>query len=73
MSKKKIKAVKPRLNTIMDQFGYTQQQLEEISNVPQSIISRFDKQENHKDIHVARLLDALEITHNELFEIIYED
>jgi transcriptional regulator with XRE-family HTH domain len=70
---RKIKEVKPQLNVVMKERGLTQTQLEEMSDVPQTIISRFDKQENHKDIHVIRLLDALDITIKELFQITYEE
>jgi transcriptional regulator with XRE-family HTH domain len=70
---RKIKEVKPQLNVVMKERGLTQTQLEEMSDVPQTIISRFDRQANHKDIHVIRLLDALDITIKELFQITYEE
>jgi len=71
--RKKIKEVKPRLHQIINEHGLSQVQLAKISNVPQSYISRFDKQENHNDLYVLRILHSLEISIEELFDVIYEE
>lgn len=69
----KIKNITPCLNKKMMEKGITQTQLMELSNVPQSALSRFDKQQNHNDLHVFRIAKALNMSVEDLFEITYED
>jgi DNA-binding Xre family transcriptional regulator len=61
--------VKPRLNALMKERGLTQMKLSEISGVPQSSISRFDRNTQHIDWHLFKIAKALEISVEDLFEI----
>lgn len=61
--------VKPRLGEILKERKLTQSQLAELANIPQSSISRFDKNEQHRDIHLVAISRALKISIDELFEI----
>lgn len=61
--------VKPRLGKILKERKLTQSQLAELANIPQSSISRFDKNEQHRDIHLIAISRALKISIDELFEV----
>ncbi|MBE5103306.1 helix-turn-helix domain-containing protein [Priestia aryabhattai] len=61
--------VKPRLNDLMKERGLTQMKLSEMSGVPQSSISRFDRNTQHIDWHLFKIAKALEISVEDLFEI----
>lgn len=62
--------VKPKLLKILKERNLTQTKLAEMANIPQSAVSRFDKNEQHKDIHLVSISKALGITMEELFDII---
>ncbi|OVE34876.1 transcriptional regulator [Priestia aryabhattai] len=62
-------AIKPRLNDLMKQRGLTQMKLSEMTGVPQSSISRFDRNTQHIDWHLFKIAKALEISIEDLFEI----
>lgn len=61
--------VKPQLGKLLRERNMTQTALSEVSNVPQSAISRFDKNEQHKDVHLIAISRALDIPIEELFEV----
>ena len=61
--------VKPRLSEILKELDMTQTTLANKSQVPQSAISRFDKNEQHKDIHLISISKALDISIEDLFHI----
>lgn len=72
MNKVKQILVKPRLAEVLKSKGITQLEASELSGIPQSAISRFDRQESHKDEHVASLIHAIGCTYNDLFQITIE-
>ncbi|MGG3622837.1 helix-turn-helix transcriptional regulator [Bacillus gobiensis] len=62
--------VKPRLGEILKERNLTQTELAKLSKVPQSAISRFDKNEQHKDLHLVSISKALKLKSiDELFDI----
>jgi len=61
--------VKPRLNHLMKERGLTQMKLSEMSGVPQSSISRFDRNNQHIDWHLFKIAKALGVSLEDLFEI----
>lgn len=61
--------VRPKLIPLLKDKNITQQQLSEMSGVPQGSISRFDKNERHVDWHVFAIARALEVSVEDLFEI----
>lgn len=61
--------VKPRLNELLKERGITQQQLSDMTNVPQGSISRFDKNERHVDWHLFAIARALDINVEDLFDV----
>ncbi|MGH1257498.1 MULTISPECIES: helix-turn-helix domain-containing protein [Bacillus] len=61
--------VRPRLSEILKERQLTQSQLAELANIPQSSISRFDKNEQHRDLHLVAISRALKISIDELFQI----
>lgn len=61
--------VKPRLNELLKQRGWTQMKLSEESGVPQGAISRFDKTTQGKYSHLFSLARALGVSVEDLFEI----
>ncbi len=61
--------VKPRLNALLKERGITQQQLSDMTNVPQGSISRFDKNERHVDWHLFAIARALDVNVEDLFEV----
>jgi putative transcriptional regulator len=64
-----IYTVKPRLGEILKERSMTQTQLAEMAKIPQSAISRFDKNAQHKDEHLIAISRALGITIEELFHV----
>lgn len=62
--------IKPRLTKLRQERGITQTQLSEMTGVPQGSISRFDSNNRHEDAHVFAIMRALNVTYDELFEII---
>lgn len=67
--KRVVYEVKPRLGEILREKNMTQTQLSELANIPQSAISRFDKNEQHKDIHLVSISRALNLTIDDLYEV----
>jgi DNA-binding Xre family transcriptional regulator len=63
--------VEPQLKNIMNSKGITQKELSIMTGIPQSTISRFDKTDSHKQVHVVIILKTLEIEYEELFKISY--
>lgn len=61
--------VKPKLTALMKERGITQQQLSDMTNVPQGSISRFDKNERHVDWHLFAIARALDISVEDLFDV----
>ncbi len=61
--------VKPCLNTLLKERGITQQQLSDMTGVPQGSISRFDKNERHVDWHLFAIARALDVNVEDLFEV----
>lgn len=63
----------PRLTHILDERNMTQSKLSELSGVPQSAISRFDRNSQHSDIHVFAIARALGLKVDDLFIVIEEN
>ncbi|MFD2681189.1 helix-turn-helix domain-containing protein [Bacillus seohaeanensis] len=61
--------VKPRLGEILKERDIRQTKLAEMAKIPQSAISRFDKNAQHKDEHLIAISRALGITIEELFHV----
>lgn len=61
--------VRPRLGKILRERNMTQTALSQVSDVPQSAISRFDKNEQHKDVHLIAISRALDIPIEDLFDV----
>lgn len=61
--------VKPRLGAILKERDMTQMTLANKANVPQSAISRFDKNKQHMDVHLVSISKALDVPIEELFII----
>lgn len=68
-----LRDVKPRLNELLKERGWTQMQLSEKSGVPQGTISRFDKTSQGKYLMLFLLANALEVSIEDLFEKIDAD
>ncbi|MGG3694309.1 helix-turn-helix domain-containing protein [Heyndrickxia ginsengihumi] len=62
-------SVKPRLLEILKERDMTQTELSNLSNVPQSAISRFDKNKQHMDQHLVAISKALDLNIEDLFYI----
>lgn len=60
----------PRLQKILKERKMTQQELANISGVEQYAISRFDRQESHKAVHMFKIARALGISPMDLFVVI---
>lgn len=65
--------VTPKLAKILKGIGMTQQELSNLSGVPQGSISRFDKNTRHDDVHLFAISKILGIVVAELFEVEYID
>ncbi|MNW36765.1 helix-turn-helix protein [compost metagenome] len=61
--------VKPNLIALLKERGMTQQQLSELSGVPQSAISRFDTNKQHSDIHLFSIARALNVKIEDIFVV----
>jgi putative transcriptional regulator len=59
----------PKLNKILTERKLTQTKLSEMSKVPQSAISRFDKNKQHLDTHLIAISRALNISIEDLFDV----
>lgn len=66
--------VTPRLGELLKINKLTQKQLSEMTGISQPVISRFDRNGQHLDIHLVTISKALNVSVEELFEIeILED
>lgn len=65
--------IRPRINKLTLKFGYSQTKLSEISGVPQSTLSRFDRAERHVDWHLFTLANAFNCRLEDLFEYKHEN
>lgn len=64
-----IYIVVPRLGEILKERNMTQNQLAELTGIPQGTISKFDKNERHQDVHLVTISKALNISIEELYHI----
>lgn len=62
--------VKSRLNKILDERKMSQLELAKMTGIGTSSISRFDKNNQHRDEHIVVIMKVLNIKYDELFEII---
>lgn len=62
--------VKPRLNEILKERGMTQNDLAQLTGITQPVISRFDKNTQHRSIHLYLISRALDIKIDELFTVV---
>ncbi|WP_256761433.1 helix-turn-helix domain-containing protein [Cohnella sp. WQ 127256] len=62
--------VKPKLTLILKERGITQAKLSELSGIPQSAISRFDRNTQHSDTHLFAIAKALGLNVEDLFEVV---
>jgi transcriptional regulator with XRE-family HTH domain len=60
---------KPKLNKILKERNLTQTIVAEISGVPQTTVSRFDRASLHTMSHVFAIAKALDLKAEDLFEI----
>lgn len=61
--------VKPKLLKILNDRNITQQELAEITGVPQGSISRFDRNERHAAKHLFLIAHALDVSIEDLFHV----
>jgi len=61
--------VKPKLRELLKEKKLTQNQLADMTGIPQASISRFDKNSQHLDLHLVKIAKALNVSLEELFEI----
>ncbi|MDR0269607.1 helix-turn-helix transcriptional regulator [Paenibacillus sp.] len=64
--------IKPKLLSILKERGLTQIDLANAAGIPQAAVSRFDKNVQYRIEHLFRISRALNISIEELFEIIEE-
>jgi len=62
--------VKPILSEILEERGLTQKKLSDMCGVPQSAISRFDKNKQHSDVHLFSISRALNLKIEDLFIVV---
>jgi transcriptional regulator with XRE-family HTH domain len=61
--------VKPKITRATEKKKLTQNQLADMTGIPQASISRFDKNSQHLDLHLIKIAKALNVSLEELFEI----
>ncbi|MED1863221.1 helix-turn-helix transcriptional regulator [Fictibacillus nanhaiensis] len=61
--------VNPRLSYILKEKGMTQMQLSELTGINQAVISRFDRNRQHMDLHLILISKALNVPIEDLFII----
>lgn len=61
--------VKPKLNKLLKERNMTQNDLSAITGITQPVISRFDKNTQHRSIHLYLISNALGLKMDDLFEI----
>lgn len=66
---KKFYPVKPRLNKILQEKGWTKKQLSQATGINEATLSRFDNQYSHRYDHLFAIRDALGL---QSIEEIYE-
>lgn len=62
--------VKARLSEILKERKMTQLQLSKMTGISAASISRFDKNEQHRDEHIILIMKALDIKYEDLFEVV---
>ncbi|MET3505618.1 helix-turn-helix domain-containing protein [Halalkalibacter oceani] len=65
--------VTPKLNELLKERGMTQVDLSKITGIGQGTISRFDKNKQHKDVHLVTIASALDVKIEDLFYIFEVD
>ena len=65
--------VTPRLGEILKERNLTQKQLADMTGISQPVISRFDRNGQHLDVHLVTISRALEISINDLFHLEVRD
>lgn len=63
--------IRPRLNEIRKERGITQQTLSDLTGIPQGSISRFDSNTRHESAHIYAIMQALDVTFEELFVVTF--
>lgn len=63
-----IKVV-PKLGEILKERKMTQMQLSELTGINQAVISRFDRNKQHQDVHLVTIARALNLKVEDLFII----
>jgi transcriptional regulator with XRE-family HTH domain len=66
--KMKYKVI-PRLGEILKERNLTQKQLSEMTGISQPVISRFDKNTQHLDVHLVTIARTLNISIDDLFYV----
>lgn len=61
--------VTPKLGKILKERNMTQKQLADLTGISQPVISRFDRNGQHLDVHLAIISRALGLTIDGLFDI----
>lgn len=61
----------PRLNKILKERGMTQNDLSNLTGITQPVISRFDKNGQHRSTHLYLIAKALDVKIDDLFEVLY--
>ena len=60
--------VRPKLNALLKERKLTQMQLAEMTGISQGVISRFDRNKQHVDVHLFSIANALNVKIEDLFE-----
>ncbi|WP_336764990.1 helix-turn-helix domain-containing protein [Paenibacillus sp. USHLN196] len=61
--------VKPQLNKILTERGYTQNSFSKEFDIPQTLVNRFDKSVQHKSENLFIIARALNLKIDDLFEV----
>lgn len=61
--------IKPKLNKILKERNMTQNELSIKTGITQPVISRFDKNGQHRSIHLYLISRALDLKIDDLFEV----
>ncbi|MET3828606.1 transcriptional regulator with XRE-family HTH domain [Paenibacillus sp. DS2363] len=60
--------VKPNLMPLLKEKGITQQQLSDMTGIPQGSLSRFDRNSRHESTHLFTIARALGVGVEDLFK-----
>lgn len=61
--------IKPKLNKLLKERNMTQNDLSELTGITQPVISRFDKNGQHRSNHLYLISRALNLKMDDLFEV----